>query len=134
MNDYNSRLAKHGDFMSEATENRPNDDTDDSSDDLDAAEERARRRMGLPPLRKRLRLPKVSGKGSVVVLVLCFLASAFIVLPLAWKKPAWIEAELVLAAWWFVWAVFLSVLLHRGWRVSDDHGWSAPRNWLGGSD
>lgn len=111
--------------MSEGIQNRP-DETDDSSDNLDAGEERFRRRKGLPSLRKRLKLPKVSGKGSVLVLVLCFAASAFIVLPLAWKQPAWIEAEVVLAAWWFVWAVFLSVLLHRGWHVDDDHVWTAP--------
>jgi hypothetical protein len=112
--------------MSEGIQNRPDDETDDSGDDLNAAEERARRRMGLPSLRKRLKLPKVSGKGSVLVLVLCFAASAFIVLPLAWKKPVWIEVEVVLAAWWVVWAVFLSILLHRGWHVSDDHMWTGP--------
>jgi hypothetical protein len=97
----------------------------------DAAEERARKRHGLPPLRARFRLPMVSGKTSALVLVLCFVMTAIIVVPLAWKMPAWVEAEIVVATWWGVWGVALALLLHRGWRVSDDHEWSAPRNWLG---
>jgi hypothetical protein len=96
----------------------------------DAAEERARKRMGLKPLRTALKLPMVSGRSSALVLVLCLVMTAAIVVPLARKMPPWIEAELVVAGWWIVWAVALSLLLHRGWRVSDDHEWSAPRNWL----
>lgn len=101
--------------------------------DLDAAEERARKRRGPRPLRKRLRLPTASGKTSALVLVGCFLLTALVVLPLAWKVPPWIEAEIILGTWWVVWTAALTLLLHRGWRISDDHAWTGPRTWWSGS-
>ncbi|OAI48733.1 hypothetical protein AYO44_18695 [Planctomycetaceae bacterium SCGC AG-212-F19] len=117
--------------------NEADDSPDDSAsrgdeplDADDAAEERARKRHGMPPLRTRFRLPMVSGKTSALALMLCFVMTAIIVVPLAWKMPAWIEAEIVLVTWWGVWVVALALLLHRGWHISDDHEWSAPRNWF----
>src|SRR5262249_25402862 len=78
---------------------------------------------------RRAGLPAVSGKVSVLVLVLCFLLAAIIVMPLAKRWPLWIEAELVVAAWWLIWAATLAYLLHRGQRVTDDHTLGPPRSW-----
>lgn len=70
-------------------------------------------------LARRLALPAVSGKASVAVLVVCFALTA-VLIPTALKLPRWVEFELVLAAWWLVWAGSLSLLLYRGARLADD--------------
>jgi hypothetical protein len=47
--------------------------------------------------------------------------------------PTWVEAEIVLGAWWATWTATLSVLLYRGRPVADDHRFS-PSFWFGGGD
>lgn len=89
-------------------------------------------RRPIRPASGALRLPLASGKFSAAVLALCLLVAAVVVLPLARRFPPWVDVEIVLAAWWVVWAVALAVLLYRGRAVSDDYRLGQARNWLDG--
>ncbi len=89
------------------------------------------RRVG-NPYRTRLRrvarvvAPPLSGSWTVVVLLACMVVTA-VALPLGLGASRLVEAELVLGAWWLTWTVALTVLLYRGWRLSDDFVLRAPR-------
>jgi hypothetical protein len=80
--------------------------------------------------------PLVSGKGSVGVLVGCFALTALLI-PVALRLPAWIEAQLVLVAWWLTWTGALTLLLVTGRGVADDRpdmertGPDDARSWWG---
>ena len=78
------------------------------------AEPRPRR-----PLTTRLLLPAASGKASAAALFACLALTAVLV-PVAFRLPMWIDAELILAGWWVVWTLALAYLLCSGKRVSDD--------------
>jgi hypothetical protein len=69
------------------------------------------------------RTPPLSGRLTALALMLCFVFTA-LAAPFAMHLPKWLEAEIVLGAWWAVWAIALSVILYRGTRVSDDHRFS----------
>jgi hypothetical protein len=84
-------------------------------------------------LAAQMRLPRLSGKLSAAVLVGCFALSALLVVPLARRFPPWIDFEIVVALWWLIWVVALTVLLYRGHRVSDDHQMKQPQRWFGKS-
>jgi hypothetical protein len=92
----------------------------------------ARARVG-HPYRTRLRrlaravAPPLSGRATVLVVALA-LALPAIALPFSLGLPRWIEAELVLAAWWLIWVATLSTLLFKGFRLSHDFV-LAPRRW-----
>lgn len=74
----------------------------------------------------------VSGKWSAAILVLCLAVSA-VLLPVAAHLPRWVEFELVLGAWWVVWAIAVAWFLYRGCDVADDMaGPSSPS--FGGLD
>lgn len=75
-------------------------------------------RGAMARIRRRL-APPVSGAMAVFV-VGCALVATAASVPALLHLPRWIEIELVLAAWWLVWTVALSLLLHRGWRVAGD--------------
>jgi hypothetical protein len=81
---------------------------------------------------RKLQLPLVSGKGSALVLFLCFLGAAAGVLLAGFTLhlPAWIDVEIMLALWWVVWIVALARLLFRGERVSHDFNYGGPRGWF----
>src|SRR5262249_14796921 len=70
--------------------------------------------IGRPAERKRLlqraRLPLVSGKASVGILLLCLGVTALWVLPLARRFSAWVDVEIVLGLWWTVWTITLVYL------------------------
>jgi hypothetical protein len=66
------------------------------------------------------RTPPLSGRLTALALMLCFAFTA-LAAPFAMHLPKWVEAEIVLSAWWIVWAISLGVILYRGTRVSDDH-------------
>lgn len=83
-------------------------------------------------LTRRLALPLVSGKGSVAVLLACFVLSG-LVIPLAARLPVWVEFELVLAFWWVAWVLVLGHLLFHGRRLTDDYAWRPARSWIRGS-
>jgi hypothetical protein len=81
-------------------------------------------------LTRSVRLPMVSGKASALVLAACLLLTAGCIIPMAWGLPRWIDFEIVLAAWWVIWAAALARLLYGGHRISDDHVLAEPRNWF----
>jgi len=84
------------------------------------------------PASRGVGLPLVSGKVSAVVLGGCFLLAALMALPLARRFPPWVDFEIVLAAWWVIWALALVALLYRGLSISDDHRIGPARNWFAG--
>jgi hypothetical protein len=68
----------------------------------------------------------LSGVWTATLLLACMVVVS-VAVPGLLHRPRWIEAELVIAAWWAIWTVTLSVLLYRGWRLSDDHVLAPPR-------
>lgn len=75
---------------------------------------------------------RVSGKITACWLFCCMLLTA-VLIPMTLRLPVWIEYEVVLAVWWFIWFVALTILLFKGLRISDDHVLHQPRNWLAGN-
>jgi hypothetical protein len=69
--------------------------------------------------------PKLSGKATAAVVGASLLGAA-VLLPASVKLPRWIEAELVLGAWWIVLAATLGALLYRGFRLKDDYVYFLP--------
>jgi lysylphosphatidylglycerol synthetase-like protein (DUF2156 family) len=69
--------------------------------------------------------PRLSGRATAMV-ILTSLAGAAVLLPASVKLPRWVEAELVLGAWWLIVAVALTTLLYRGFRLRDDLVYFAP--------
>jgi hypothetical protein len=63
--------------------------------------------------------PRVSGKVTALI-VGASLAATAVLLPVTLKLPRWIEAEIVLGAWWIIVSATLVVLLYRGFRLRDD--------------
>jgi hypothetical protein len=43
-----------------------------------------------------------------------------LIVPMALKLPAWVEAEAVVAGWWLIWCVALTGFLYNGWLVTHD--------------
>ena len=76
-------------------------------------------REGRPPLRVRRVTPPVSGALSAWI-VGCMMLLVALVFPAALQLPRWLEFEIVVAAWWAIWAGTFVVLLYRGWRVAQD--------------
>jgi len=79
----------------------------------------------------RARLPGVSGRWSAIFLLVLFVAVA-VVLPLALHRSAWVEAEIVVAAWFVIWTAILTWLGYSGRTVDDDWGgFHRPRRLFG---
>ncbi len=74
----------------------------------------------------RLVASPLSGLWTSVLLMACMGAAALAV-PWLLHLPRWIEAEAVIAIWWSMWCIILTLLLYRGWRLSDDHVLAKPR-------
>jgi hypothetical protein len=75
----------------------------------------------------RARLPGVSGRTSAIVLLVLFVVVA-VVLPLALHRSAWVEAEIVVLAWFAIWTAVLAWMGYGGRSVEKD--WTpfvAPR-------
>ena len=68
----------------------------------------------------------LSGLWTSTLLVACMTVVALAV-PRLLQLPRWIEAEWVVLTWWAIWAALLTLLLYRGWRISDDHVLALPR-------
>jgi len=83
-----------------------------------------------PNFKRRLRLPVVSGKWTVIWLLVCFALTA-VLIPVALNLKVWVEIEIVLSCWWVLWCVLLTKLLYKGEQVSDDHSPGEPRSWGG---
>ena len=74
----------------------------------------------------RLVASPVSGLWTSVLLIGCMGADA-VAVPWLLHLPKWVEAEAVIAIWWSMWCIILTLLLYRGWRLSDDHVLATPR-------
>lgn len=68
----------------------------------------------------------LSGLWTSTLLIACMIAVALTV-PHLLHLPRWIAAEWVVLAWWSIWATLLTLLLYRGWHISDDHVLALPR-------
>jgi hypothetical protein len=81
---------------------------------------------------RKVQLPLISGKGSVLILVLCFAAAAAGVFLAGFTLhfPMWIDFEIMLALWWVVWAIALARILYLGQRINDDFSYRPPRSWF----
>jgi hypothetical protein len=64
-------------------------------------------------------LPRVSTRWTGVVLIVCLVVAA-VALPMILHRSAWIEAEIVLLAWFVTWTVILAWLGYSGRRLVDD--------------
>lgn len=100
------------------------------SDEVPPAPERNPR--GAHPYRVALRrastvvaLP-VSG-AKTTALVALSMALVGLSLPQALRLPPVAELELVVLGWWLLWGITGTFLLHRGFRVADDHVLRKPR-------
>jgi hypothetical protein len=78
------------------------------------------------------RVPPLSGRLVALALLLSCAFTA-LAAPFTMHLPTWVEAEIVLGAWWVTWTATLAVLLYRGRPVADDHRFS-PAFWFGGGD
>jgi hypothetical protein len=59
------------------------------------------------------------------VVGLSFVATGSLV-PVTLHLPRWVETEIVLASWWAIAVVALTVVLYRGARLADDYVYRAP--------
>jgi hypothetical protein len=69
--------------------------------------------------------PRVSGAATALIVGLSLVGAA-VLLPASVHWPRWVEAEVVLAAWWLIVGTTLVVLLYRGFRLKDDWVYFAP--------
>jgi hypothetical protein len=91
----------------------------------------ANRLAALADVGRRARLPGVSGRWSAVLLLVMLVLVA-VVLPLALHRSAWVEAEIVVAAWFFIWTAVLTWLGYSGRTVDEDWGgFRRPRRLFG---
>jgi hypothetical protein len=66
---------------------------------------------------------RLSGKWSAALVIAC-LATAAVLIPVSAHLQPWVEFELVLGAWWVVWAIALSWVLFQAHYV--EHDFSVP--------
>lgn len=78
-----------------------------------------RRLVTVKSVGRALGLSRVSGFQSFLTLILCMGFTALLV-PMALRLPAWIEAEIVVGAWWGLWCIALTLFLYKGWLVMHD--------------
>lgn len=91
----------------------------------------AKKSVEIETLRPQVvRLPLLSGKSSAALMAISLTVAAGILLPLCYWIPVWIDAEIILMAWWAIWGFTLVWLLHRGRQIDDDHTLGQPRNWI----
>ncbi len=69
--------------------------------------------------------PKISGRSTALA-VLASLGAAAVLVPASVRWPRWVEAEVVLAAWWAILAGTITLLLYRGFRLKDDAVYFMP--------
>ena len=72
---------------------------------------------GAPP---KAWTPRTSARRTALVMSAC-LAFTGAAVPFALHLPRWVEMEAVLAGWWLIWAVILTVVARRGAELVDDH-------------
>jgi hypothetical protein len=57
----------------------------------------------------------------ITVAILAALAVTAAAVPFALHLSRWVEAEIVVGAWWAIWSVVLGVVAYCGTKVADDH-------------
>ncbi|MEQ1821615.1 MAG: hypothetical protein ABL949_03820 [Fimbriimonadaceae bacterium] len=67
-----------------------------------------------------LKRPDSVSRRFLALVVLLLLSVLIMVFSLAVKMPRWIEAEIILTAWWTIWIGILATLLYKGRQVEDD--------------
>jgi hypothetical protein len=67
----------------------------------------------------------LSGRSTAIVLSVSLAVTA-VLFPTVLRLPHWIEAEVVLGAWWTLLAALSTTLLYRGFRLRDDYRYQAP--------
>jgi hypothetical protein len=73
----------------------------------------------------RAATPHLSGKATALTIAASFLVSAGLVSK-SLHFSRWIEAEMVLGAWWLITASTLAILLYRGFRLRNDYAYALP--------
>jgi hypothetical protein len=63
---------------------------------------------------------KASAQRLTIGILAALLVTAAAV-PFALHLPRWVEAEIVVGAWWTIWSVVLGVVAYRGTKIADDH-------------
>lgn len=71
-------------------------------------------------------VPRVSGTQATLLVLVC-LGLCAVAFPAAMRLPPWAEIEIVLVAWWGVFAAVLSFLLFKGLRIADDFRFTLSR-------
>ncbi len=69
--------------------------------------------------------PKLSGCATALVVLLALLGAS-LTFPMALNAPRWLEIEAILAAFWCILFLTISLLLFRGFRLHDDLYFYAP--------
>ena len=67
-------------------------------------------------------------RRGLIIATVASVALVALLLPLSLQLPRWLEAEAVLLVWWALFAITLTTLLYRGWRLKDDPTYAAPWN------
>jgi len=70
-------------------------------------------------------VPTLSGRATALAALGAMTLTAGL-FPWLFHQARWIEVELVLLAWWTLGGLALTVLLHRGYQLEDDHFFHAP--------
>ena len=71
---------------------------------------------GAPP---KAWTPRTSARRTALVMSACLVFTGAAV-PFALHLPRWVEMEVVLAGWWLIWTVVLTVVARRGAELVDD--------------
>ena len=67
----------------------------------------------------------LSGRSTAIALSISLAVTA-VLFPTLLRLPHWIEAEVVLGAWWTLVLALSTTLLYRGFRLRDDYRYQAP--------
>jgi hypothetical protein len=73
-----------------------------------------------PPVSPVAPIVKASAQ-RLTIGILAALAVTAATVPFALHLPRWVEAEIVVGAWWTIWSVVLGVVAYHGTTVADDH-------------
>jgi len=115
-------VALSGRSQASAVENREPDDAEVGELDLAGSSNpyRAHVRRAIHAVS-----PRVSGTATALIVLGSF-GGAAVLLPASLKLPRWLEAEMVLGAWWGIVTLALTALLYRGFRLRDDYVYFVP--------
>lgn len=82
---------------------------------------------GAQPTPSRMPPAMKASAQRLTIGILAALVVTGAAVPFALHLPRWIEAEVVVGAWWTIWSIVLGVVAYRGTKVADDHRPGAGR-------